>query len=545
MSLLPLAILLGGCTPPIAAADGAQGGSGNLVGGSMPAAGQGGASVAGGAGSCAPTTPKRIWRLSDEQYANAVSDLLPGVSVPAITTPGRQAGEFINLAERFPVTGSLASSLSASVKSVAAASVQDLTGLLQCQAGQAPDACVGAFIDRFVPRAFRRPLDSTERQALLNVYAVGAKASPSAGVRLVLEAVLQAPSFLYRRELGGTEANTTLNAYELATSLSFLLINSGPDDELWRVAQDGSLSKFEVLQQQTDRLLGTKRAQDNIARMYLKWLGLGAGVTTELPPDSYPEYDDALRRSLFEESSRFIAGLVTKGGTLSDLLTSRTTFVDQRLAELYGVPYTGSGDFVETKLPETERAGVLTQAGVLVSKSRGHQIVIRGKFVRRDLFCQDIPPPPPSINIQQFSNLGLSDREESTKRIGDPVCGQCHKLMDPIGVSFEKYDALGRYRPNAADNIPVESLGALTGTDVDGTLADPVDLAERLGRSAQARSCISQNTVGYAFGREPGAASECEQAQIFAAVEASGARLTDLVRAVALSPLFAARVGGP
>ncbi|HEV3192051.1 MAG TPA: DUF1592 domain-containing protein, partial [Polyangiaceae bacterium] len=390
--------LSGGCTGSIGGSPqgtgipaGANGSSGASTAGAMgTGAGGGGTGFASGGttnGTCNPSTAPRIWRLSDEEFVNAVSDLLPGVTVPAVTTPGRVKGEFVNMAEAFPVTGALASDVRASAKAVAAAVVASLPALLKCQAGQPDMACAGAFIDRFVPRAFRRPIDSTERDGLLAVYGVGAQTTPADGVRLVLEAVLQSPSFLYRSELGATIVAgqpTALTPYELATALSFLVLDSIPDDELWSAAQDGSITQPAVFTRETDRLLQTPRAQANISRVFLKWLGLGAGVVTELPAATYPEYDDVLRQSMLEESTRFVSALVGQGGTLRDLMTSRQTFVDSRLATIYGVAYpAGSTGFVPTTLP-AERAGILTQAGVVAAKSRGHQIVIRGKFVRRD-----------------------------------------------------------------------------------------------------------------------------------------------------------------
>ncbi len=496
-------------------------------------------------GVCTPTTAPRVWRLSDEQYSNAVKDLLPGITVPAVTTPGRAAGEFVNMAERLPVTGAFASSLRTSVKAVATAAVMNLPGLLQCQAGMADAACAEAFIDRFVPRAFRRPLEATERQGLVTLYGAGAATSHSDGVRLLLEGVLQSPSFLYRTELGAGTAGApkSLTPYELSTALSFLIVDSIPDQELWQTALDGTLAKKEVLTQQTARLLQTPRAHENLARIFLKWLGLGAGVVTELNAASFPEYDEALRTSMLEESTRFLRSLLDQGGTLGDLVSSRKSFVDSRLAALYGVPYSGSGDFVEAMLPE-ERAGILTQAGVLVSKSRGHAIVIRGKFVRRDLFCQNVPSPPPSINIQMFSTGNLTEREQATARTSNAVCGACHKMMDPIGIAFQKFDAMARYVPQTPDGAAVDSAGSLDETDVNGPIASPAELAVKLGQSSEARLCLSQEMVTYALGRELGAVDECERQRVASEVQKAGGHLTDLIAAIAAGPNFGLRTGG-
>jgi hypothetical protein len=476
-----------------------------------------------------------------------VSDLFPGIAVPEVSTPGRDKSEFVNMAEKLPVTGALASSVRTSAKSVAVAAVNDLPGLLKCQAGQAEVACVGAFLDRLLPRAFRRPIDATERDGLLAVYAVGAKTTSADGVRLVLEAILQSPSFLYRSELGSTIVAgkpTALTPYELATTLSFLVVDSIPDSELWTAAQDGSLAQPDVFTRQAERLLQTPQGRANLSTIFLKWLGLGAGVTTELPAATFPEYDDMLRQSMLQESTQFIAGLVAQSGTVADLMNSRKTFVDARLATIYGVPYpAGSTGFIQATLP-AERAGILTQAGVLVSKSRGHQIVIRGKFVRRDLFCQDIPSPPPGVNIMQFSGSGLTERQQSAKRVSDSVCGTCHSMMDPIGISFEKFDALARYKPTAPDGSPVDSVGQLTATDVDGPIASPIELADRLGKSSTARECIAQRMLSYALGRDLTAADECEQARVAAQVQALGSHLPDLIGAIVRGPTFAYRTGG-
>jgi hypothetical protein len=148
------------------------------------------------------------------------------------------------------------------------------------------------------------------------------------------------------------------------------------------------------------------------------------------------------------------------------------------------------------------------------------------------------------VNIQQFDGLGLSEREQAGKRAADPVCGQCHQFMDPIGLSFEKYDALARYKPTAADGSAVDSSGNLTATDVDGPLTGPLDLADKLSRSASARTCVSQKMLAYALGRELASADQCEVDRMSSAVQASGGHLTDLIGAIVRSPLFGYRTGG-
>src|SRR5205814_5662383 len=227
------------------------------------------------------------------------------------------------------------------------------------------------FIERFATRAYRRPLEAADRQALSGLLAAGAADSVSAGVQMVIEGVLQSPSFLYRTELGapGVTGRFELTAYERASALSFFLLGSIPDEPLMRAAQDGSLATPEGYTREIQRLLGDARVRQNLGRILTKWVGLGGGVTTELDPDQYPGYDDALKQSMVDEAARVFDDPLANGGTFADLLTGRRTFVDQRLAMLYGVPYSGSG-FVETMLPAEQRAGLFTRAAFIINQSR-------------------------------------------------------------------------------------------------------------------------------------------------------------------------------
>jgi hypothetical protein len=199
----------------------------------------------------------------------------------------------------------------------------------------------------------------------------------------VIEGVLQSPSFLYRTELGalGASGRVELTAHERASALSFILLGSIPDEALMRAANDGSLATPAGYARETQRLLSDGRVRQHLGRVLSKWVGLGAGVTTELDPDQYPDYDDALKQSMVEEAGRVFDDLLARGGTFADLLTGRRTFVDQRLAALYGVPYAGSG-FVEAMLPADQRAGLFTRAAFIANQSRGEPIVHRGKWVR-------------------------------------------------------------------------------------------------------------------------------------------------------------------
>jgi hypothetical protein len=488
-------------------------------------------------------TPARIWRLSDEEYRRAVADLLPGVTVPEVSTPGRSSAEFVNAADLYPAGGALVADLHSAAKAVAAAAITDLPTRLGCAAGQAERACAEAFIERFATRAYRRPLEAGDRQALSVLFTAGAAESVSAGVELVIEGVLQSPSFLYRTELGapGAGPRFELTAYERASALSFFLLGSIPDEGLLGAAADGSLATPAGYSREIQRLLGEPRVRQNLVRVLNKWVGLGAGVTTELDPDQYPVYDDALKQSMVEEAGRVFDDLLGRGGTFADLLTGRRTFVDQRLAMLYGVPYSGTG-FVETTLPADQRAGLFTQAAFIANQSRGEPIVHRGKWVREEILCGDMPEPPAGVNTTPPVDPTLTSRQFAQMRMSDMSCGACHQLMDGIGLTFGRYDAVARFTTKDDQGRPIDPSGQVEGSDVAGPVGDILQLAQRLAGSGQARGCIETRMLSYALGRELNAdAVRCEQQRIDDGIKSGGYRLLDLMGAIAQSPAFHVR----
>jgi hypothetical protein len=488
-------------------------------------------------------TPARIWRLSDEQYRRAVSDLLPGVSVPEVSTPGRSGAEFVDVAELYPASGALVADLHAAARTVATAAVADLPARLGCAAGQAQRACAEAFIERFAARAYRRPLEAADRQALAALFAAGATESIGAGVELVIEGVLQSPSFLYRTELGapGGGPRFELTAHERASALSFFLLGSIPDEALVRAANDGSLATPEGYRREIERLLADGRVRQNLGRVLNKWVGLGAGITTELDPDQYPGFDDALKQSMVEEATRVFADLLDRGGTFADLLTGRRTFVDPRLAMLYGVPSGGAG-FVETTLPAEQRAGLFTRAAFIANQSRGEPIVHRGKWVREEILCGEMPEPPAGVNTTPPVDPNLTSRQFAQMRMSDASCSACHQLMDGIGLTFGHYDALSRFVTSDDKGRPIDASGQVEGSDVAGPVADILQLAQRLAGSAQARACIETRMLSYALGRELDAGTaRCEQQRIDEAIAPGGHRLLDLMGAIAASPAFHVR----
>jgi hypothetical protein len=491
-------------------------------------------------------TGTRIWRLTDEQYAAAVSDLLPGIKPADISTPGRNGTEFIDYAELLPVNSALLTDLRNSVDEVARKAIADLPALLGCQVSP---SCVDGFIDRFGSRAFRRPLDASEKAELKALYTSAGAEVPAEGVRTVLTAILGSASFLYRTELGkGGNGTVELTPHELASSLSFFLLNSIPDPELWTAANDGSIATVDGLKKQVTRLMALPRVQQNLARITLKWVGLGAGINPDLA-DKYKELTPELKASLEEETRLFFSSILGKGGTVADVLTSNKGYVNQRLAMHYGLPASmaSASGYTEVSYPAEQRAGILTQGAILARYSLGTPVVFRGKYVRQELLCGEIPTPPniPAVEEETTASATLPEREQVKRRLAHPICGSCHMMMDPIGLAFSNYDGLARYKSTDDAGKTIDSTADIANTaDVNGPVTGAVDLAHKLARSPSVRACIEEKMYSYALGRMTASIDSCELKRIDAFLTGGGGKLSELFTGIIYSSAFRYRTGG-
>lgn len=509
------------------------------------AAGAPSAPIGPGSAACEPL-PGRLWRLGDDQYGQAVSDLLPGVQIPALATPGRNAFEFIDTPGKLPVTGSLTPLLRTSAKNAASEALKNLGSLAPCAAAEDPQQCAGRFVDGFVSRAFRRPLLDPERARFMGVYATGTTRSYAEGIRLVIEATLQSASFLYRVELGGAPPSAaaerrTLSPSELASSLSFFFLNSVPDQQLWEKALDGSLARSEVYDAEVERLLALPRVQANLAHILVRWLKLDRILVSERATSDAPDFS-ALRQPMLDESRRFFSRLITAGGSLKDMFTSRTAEVDARLAEFYGVPTNGAQGVVTVELPVEQRAGILTQGSLIGSIKASNRSVHRGLFVFRELLCGEVPPPPQGINTSPPNAEVDTEREFADYRASQGTCGACHGSFDGIGLSYERHDALGRYvavDPNGAA-IDSSSTVLLDGERVP--VAGVTQLAERMAVSPEVRGCVARKLMSYAVGRA--ASAECVSG-VDSRVQAQAGSLTEFFRAIVHDPVFSQREVAP
>lgn len=488
--------------------------------------------------------PAPLRRLTNEEYDNTVRDLLGDTERPAEGFPPDEAvGGFENNTVT-PIGQTGVERYMEAAEGLAARAVKHIDALSPCPSGSLPVSCAGQFLDTFGRRVYRRPLDTREREALLALFAEELQRSsyPHA-IELILMAMLESPSFLYRAEpTKGTRGVEALSGYELATRLSYFLWASTPDDALLDAAATGTLETRDGIERAARRLLADGRAVDGVRSFHRQWLDLRVLDTASKSPAVYPAFTPELKAAMVEETLRFASHAVFQGGdTVATLLTSNESFVNPALAKLYGVPAPEGEEFQRVVLPAHERSGLLTQASVMTALSGADETspILRGKFVRERLLCEKIAPPPPGVDAR-FPPFDpkRTKRERFERHRTDMSCAFCHDAIDPPGFAFEHYDATGAWR--VVDGaFPVDATGLLTGTDdVDGPFDGIVELGARLARSTQVRRCVATQWFRAAVGRVERAEDAPSLEAIFQAFTGAGFDVRELLVAIVRSDAF-------
>jgi uncharacterized membrane protein len=482
--------------------------------------------------------PTMLRRLTNIEYRNTVRDLLglaapPSEPLPPDTlTRGFDNPSSLNVP---PATGTQYADL-ARIQAAAFA-------VPTCTTAEAD--CAKDFISAFGRRAFRRPLSAAEQTSYEALYAdQRTRADYQTSIRHLVETMLQSPHLLYRAELGLPDAGAmrVLTPHEIATQLAYFLTATTPDEALLAAADQNTLTTPAEIEQQARRLLALPQARASLQHFVKGFVGVLGLDTITKDQQIYPLYTGEARLAAQAETARFIDTVLWEGdGTYASLLTSQLGFVNSALAPLYGVADPGQGStLVQAALNPAERQGLLTQISVLAAHSKPGESdpIKRGKFVRVDLLCQNLPAPPAMVPELPPLEPGLSTRERLAQHSSDAACSGCHSLIDPIGFGLENYDGVGQYRTTDG-GVPVDSTGRFTATlDLDGPFAGGLELATKLSASKKAQSCLAQRAYGWAFGRS---AEQAEQAAIREAVSplsATGLDLREVMVAIARSDNF-------
>src|SRR5579871_508345 len=346
-------------------------------------------------------------------------------------------------------------------------------------------ACAEKILTNLAHRAYRRPISADDLPQLMSLYKQGAGTGGfESGIRLALQKILVSPDFIFRAELdpadvaGGSVRR--LGDIELASRLSFFLWSSIPDDELLAVAERGELSDPSMLERQVKRMLADPRSQALVQNFVGQWLFLRN--IPKMQPDitAFTYFDDNLRRALEKETELVVENEMHEDHSIVNLLTTDYTFLNQRLAEHYGIEGIYGNEFRRVAVTDSKRYGLLGQASIMAVTAYPNRTAptIRGKWVLEQLLGTPPPPPPPNVPALKIdeNQKVLTMRQRMEEHRVSPQCAVCHRIMDPIGFALDNFDGLGKWRDTEGDEV-IDPSGVLPdGTPFDG----PVGLRDIL-----------------------------------------------------------------
>ena len=417
--------------------------------------------------------------------------------------------------------------------------------LLSCTptAGAEMD-CARTFIARFGKSAFRRPLTPDEAAQYEAIFQKSMTAYDFASaVKATAFAFLQSPKFLYRVEFGAapTGSTTKPSPYEMANRLSFLFWQSMPDQSLFDAAEAGQLSTKAQIEAQARRMLQDSKAS-RLLEYFDQWLGTDTLPTTFIrDPKLYPNLDKNLVPLLQQETRTFVSSVLSRpDGNLSELFTAPYTYANAALATHYGLGGPTGTDFVKVDAPG--RSGVLTQ-GMLLSRDKPTRtsIVRRGLKVRLDVLCELVPAPPPDVNVtlDNADTANLTQRARLEQHRVAPSCSGCHNLMDPVGVVFEGFDAVGRPRTVDEQGAAVDTSSTIANTlDANGPANSPAQLGQLLAQSEEVKSCYVTKSFRFFYGRDTDPADACSIAQLATSFKGKAYSLSELLVALTQTDAF-------
>jgi hypothetical protein len=368
--------------------------------------------------------------------------------------------------------------------------------------------CARSILSTVARRAFRRPVTPTEVTRLLRFYREGAADGGfDRGIERGLAAILVDPDFLVRTEAGAPAGTGVyrISDLELASRLSFFVWSSIPDDELLAVAERRQLHEPAVLTRQVRRLLSDERSQAFVKNFFGQWLSMRGLQSHQPDPSAFPSFEDNLRDAFLQETALFVNAQLREDKPVPELLTANYTFVNERLARHYGIPYVYGSHFRRVTLPDDRRAGLLGQGSILTITSYANRTspVVRGKWLLDNLLGTPPPPPPPDVPPFPEEPAGsvatLTVREKMERHRKNPVCANCHSRLDPLGFALENFDGIGAWRATDAGK-PVDASGALPdGTKFNGPAAFRGTLAKY---QTEFVTNVTERMLTYATGRE-------------------------------------------
>jgi Protein of unknown function (DUF1592)/Protein of unknown function (DUF1588)/Protein of unknown function (DUF1585)/Protein of unknown function (DUF1587)/Protein of unknown function (DUF1595)/Cytochrome C oxidase, cbb3-type, subunit III len=376
---------------------------------------------------------------------------------------------------------------------------------------RAEDACATRILGTLARRAFRRPVTNAEVQLLVAFYKDARKERDFEGaIQVALERLLVDPDFLFRVERDPAPAGNAapgtayrISDLELASRLSFFLWSSVPDEELIGFAERGRLKDQATLRRQVRRMLDDSRSSMLVDNFAAQWLYLRNVRLAKPDTFQFPDFDENLRDAMTEETKLFLESQLREDRGIGELLDANYTYLNERLAQHYGIPNVYGSHFRRVELTDKRRGGLLGQGSILLATSYANRTspVVRGKWLLENFLNYQPPQPPP--DVPPFpENAGdqhpRSVRERMEQHRSNPVCASCHAVMDPLGFSLEQYDAIGKFRTTDEGN-PINASGAMPGGAPFDGLAGLRSVLEK--RSDEFIETVTDKLLTYAIGR--------------------------------------------
>ena len=409
-------------------------------------------------------------------------------------------------------------------------------------------ACAGEILSTIARRAYRRPVTGDDVERLLTFYDRGRSGgSFDTGIEMALRRLLVSPEFLFRveRDPAGVEAGESyrVSDLELASRLSFFLWSSVPDAELLDVAERRELSVPEVFEAQVERMLADSRSEALVGNFAGQWLTLRNAAAVQPDEDEFPDFGEGLRQAFRRETELLFGSVLREDRSTLDLLDADYTFVNERLAQHYGIPNVRGSHFRRVALDDEARGGLLGHGSILTVTSYANRTspVNRGKWVLENILGTPPPPPPPDVPDLETAEGGqaLSMREAMEQHRANPVCSSCHRLMDPLGLSLENFDAIGRWRDRSETRGSIDATGELPdGTPFDGPGGLKAALLRHPDRFV---TTVTEKLLTYALGRGIEYYDAPAVRAIVRDAAGDGYRLSSLVKGVVRSAPFQMR----
>ena len=473
-----------------------------------------------------PAEPIR--RLTHNQYDNSVRDLLGDRTRPGRSFPSEDyVNGYTNQASSQAITPILAEAYGKAAEKLARNAFRygDEQELIPCEPRSARDRdCAEAFVRKFGARAYRRPLEPEEVEAYADLVVEWGPANDDflAGAALAVETMLQSPHFLF---LAPQTSQGESRGYETAARLSYALLSTLPDEELFTAAAQGRLETESDFEREAKRLLRLPAARDTFDGFFSQWLRFDRLRNAVKDRNRFRDYSQGVAESMAEESLRLFRYLAWQNIDFRELFSANYTFVDDFLTVIYDMP-DPEVPFGRTTYPEeSSRGGILGHGAFLAQTGKpvNTSPTERGLFVREHFLCQTIPPPPPGVDASLppllLGSRPMTIRETmESMHASEEACASCHRLVDPIGFGFEHFDTVGAYRMTEqvrveptpqqerqgmkaqTHDLAIDASGYIAGIE-GSTFRTPREAGQILANSKICQQCVVKQLFRYLFGR--------------------------------------------